>query len=112
MFKTIYKHLKNKGFDCYSIGQHKDICEKEYVVIKNYTPSASSKVLLDEKVELFLFYPIGIYTKAIEFVENIRLCMSELDLEDNYSPLPIVIDDSKQAYTTRLSYKNTRKRVL
>lgn len=112
MFELIYRHLKSKGFDCYSIGQHKGNCEKEYVVIKNYTPSASSKVLLGEKVELFLFYPIGSYTKAMKFIESVRLVMSDLPIEDNYNPLPILVDDSVQAYTTKLSYTNTRERVI
>lgn len=112
MFEIIYKHLKSKGIDCYSIGQQRDTCKKEYVVIKNFTPSASSKVLLEEKVELFLFYPLGAYTKALQFIEDVRLAMSELSYEDDYSPLPVVVDDSKQAYTTKLRYTNTRKRVL
>lgn len=112
MFELIYRHLKQKGFDCYSIGQKKDICKSEYVVIKNYTPSKHSKILLDEKVELFLFYPLGSYTKAIKFIENVRVAISELDLEDNYNSLPIVIDDDKQAYTTKLSYTNTSERVI
>lgn len=112
MFEIIYRHLKSKEFNCYSIGQHKGNCEKEYIVIKNYTPSASSKVLLGEKVELFLFYPIGSYTKALQFIESVKLAMSELSYEDNYASLPIVIDDSVQAYTTRLRYTNTRERVI
>lgn len=112
MFEIIYKHLKANKIDCYSIGQHKGNCEKEYVVIKNFTPSASSKVLLEEKVELFLFYPFGSYTKALDFVEKVRNIMSKLSYEDDYSPLPIVIDDNVQAYATKLRYTNTRKRVL
>ena len=34
MFKEIYKHLKLKGFDVYSIGQHEGICSDPYLVIK------------------------------------------------------------------------------
>ena len=34
MFKEIYKHLKDIGFDVYSIGQHEGICTKPYLVIK------------------------------------------------------------------------------
>ena len=34
MFTQIYKHLKENGFDVYSIGQHKGICKSPYLVIK------------------------------------------------------------------------------
>ena len=34
MFAQIYKHLKNNGFDVYSIGQHEGICTNPYIVVK------------------------------------------------------------------------------
>ena len=34
MFTQIYRHLKDNGFDVYSIGQHKGICTNPYIVIK------------------------------------------------------------------------------
>lgn len=112
MFKTIYKHLKSKGIDCYSIGQHKGLCEKEYVVIKNNTPRSTSKVMLEEEVELLLYHKIGEYTKMIDFVEVVKEAMRGLSYEDNCVPFPIIIEDEKQAYMTILSYTNTRKRVF
>lgn len=33
MFKKIYKHLKNKGFNVYSIGQHQGLCIEPFLVI-------------------------------------------------------------------------------
>ena len=35
MFAQIYKHLKNNGFDVYSIGQHEGICTNHYIVVKH-----------------------------------------------------------------------------
>lgn len=82
MFKTIYKHLKNKGFDCYSIGQHKGLCEKEYIVIKNNTPRKLSNVLLEEEVELLLYYPLGNYSKVEDFINGVKEVMKELPYDD------------------------------
>ena len=112
MFKTIYKHLKNKGFDCYSIGQHKGLCEKEYIVIKNNTPRKLSNVLLEEEVELLLYYPLGNYSKVEDFINGVKEVMKELPYDDNYTPYPIIVEDEREAYMTILSYSNTRKKVL
>lgn len=112
MFKAIYKHLKAKGFDCYSIGQHEGVCKKEYIVIKNNTPRALSNILLEEEVELLLYYPIGQYSKMEDFITSIKVAMSELTYEDNFTPYPIITEDGKEAYMTILSYKNIRKKVF
>ncbi|TQO55820.1 hypothetical protein [Paraclostridium bifermentans] len=112
MFKLIYRHLKSSGFDCYSIGQHKGICEKEYIVIKNNTPRALSKTMLEEEVELFLYYPLGEYSKFIDYIDSVRSTMKGLDLKDNFIQYPIIVEDDKKAYMTILSYQNNRERVL
>lgn len=112
MFKTIYKHLKNKGFDCYSIGQHKGLCEKEYIVIKNNTPRSLSNILLEEEVELLLYYPLDNYSKVEEFISRVKVAMNDLPYDDNFTPYPIIVEDEIGAYMTILSYSNTRKKVL
>lgn len=112
MFKLIYRHLKSSGFDCYSIGQHKGVCENPYIVIKNNTPRALSKIMLEEEVELFLYYPLGKYTEFIDYIDNVRTSMNGLSLKDNLVPYPIIVEDDKKAYMTILSYQNNRERVL
>lgn len=112
MFKTIYEHLKNNKFDCYSIGQHKGVCKKEYIVIKNNTPRSINSVLLEEEVELFLYYPLGNYSKVDDFINSVKKVMRELPYDDNFTPYPVIVEDEKQAYMTILSYKNIRERVL
>lgn len=112
MFKLIYKHLEANKFDCYSIGQHKGICEKEYIVIKNNTPRALSKTMLEEEVELFLYYPLGKYSEFIDYIDHVRSSMKGLGLKDNFIQYPIIVEDDKKAYMTILSYQNNRERVL
>ena len=112
MFETIYKHLVANDFDCYSIGQHEGDCKKEYIVIKNNTPRSLSSTLLEEEVELLLYYPLGNYSKVEDFINRVKEAMKELPYDDNYTPYPIIVEDEKEAYMTILSYKNTRERVL
>lgn len=112
MFETIYKHLVANDFDCYSIGQHEGDCKKEYIVIKNNTPRSLSGTLLEEEAELLLYYPLGKYSKVSDFIESVKEAMEGLTYENNLTPYPIVVDDSKKAYMTILSYKNTREKVL
>lgn len=112
MFKTIYKHLTANGFDCYSIGQHEGNCKKEYIVIKNNTPRSISGTLLEEEVELLLYYPLGNYSKVNNFIENVKETMKGLPYTDNFVPYPIIVEDNKKAYMTILIYSNTRKKVL
>ncbi len=112
MFKTIYKHLKTNGFDCYSIGQHKGLCEKEYIVIKNNTPRSLNNAMLEEEVELLLYYPLGNYSKMSDFIESVRESMKGLKYKDSFVQYPIIVEDDKKAYMTILSYENKRKRVF
>lgn len=112
MFKTIYKHLKSSGFDVYSIGQHEGDCLKEYIVIKNYTPRSIVKGTNNEEVELLLYYPIGEYSKFMDYIESVKEAMKGLNLKDNEVPYPIIVEDDKKAYMTVLSYENKRKKVL
>ena len=64
MFAQIYKHLKNNGFDVYSIGQHEGICTNPYIVVKE---SGESEVigtsLINDTVELLIYYPVGRYSE-------------------------------------------------
>ena len=60
MFTQIYKHLKNNGFEVYSIGQHKGICKGPYLVIKeNGTSEIAGTSLNNDLVEIMIYYPVG-----------------------------------------------------
>ena len=55
MFAQIYKHLKNNGFDVYSIGQHEGICTNPYIVVKeNGESEVIGTSLINDTVELSL----------------------------------------------------------
>ena len=63
MFAQIYKHLKKNGFDVYSIGQHEGICSSPYIVVKeNGESEVAGTSLINDTVELLIYYPVGRYS--------------------------------------------------
>ncbi|MBH7988099.1 hypothetical protein I6C34_19110, partial [Clostridioides difficile] len=60
--------------------------------------------------EIYVFYPIGQYSKVSEYKTNIENEMDEIvGIKQAYEALPIHIDDEKQAYFTRLSYYENKQ---
>lgn len=112
MFQELYRYLKSKGFDVYSIGQHEGICTSPFLVIKEMgTTSTLEKNINKELVEVFVYYPKGQYSKVGDYVNSIEEALNILDsIEPAYEAIPIITDDDKQAYFTRLSYYKEKKR--
>lgn len=112
MFQELYRHLKSKGFDVYSIGQHEGLCTSPFLVIKEMgTTSTLEKNINKELVEIYVYYPKGRYSSVRGYVDSVELAMNELtNINVAYEATPIFIDDDKQAYFTRLSYYKEKKR--
>lgn len=110
MFKEIYKHLKDGGFEVYSIGQHKGNCEKQYIVISETgSNEIIGKNLMSDNIELLIYYPIGIYSEFTTYINQIKITMKDLkSYRRIISPNPIIVDDDKKAYMTFLSYRKIR----
>lgn len=106
MFTEIYKHLKNNGVDVYSIGQHEGLCEKPYVVVKERgTSEIVGTSLVNDIVELLIYYPIGTYSKLGEYKAYIKNTMKlKKEFRRVIESSPTVIDDDKKAYTTWFTY--------
>ena len=110
MFKEIYKHLKNNGFDVYSIGQHEGICTKPYLVIKeNGESEIAGTSLTNDIVEILIYYPIGTYSKLDEYKQS-TLYTKQLwkGIRRIIDPMPTIIDDDKKAYMTSFSYRKIK----
>lgn len=113
MFEEIYRKLKDKGFNVYSIGQQSGDFENGYVVIVEYGDIESShKLGVKGRVDLMCFYPFGSYSKVNNFKEKIIDAMYEMrGYRMAYEPTQITVDDSKTAYQFKLSfYKNKIKK--
>ena len=110
MFTEIYKHLKNNGFDVYSIGQHKGICSSPYLVIKeNGTNEIVGTSLNSEMVEIMIYYPLGSYSKLNQYKQSTLYCMKLLKgIRRIIESSPTIMDDDKKAYTTSFYYQKIK----
>ena len=110
MFTQIYKHLKNNGFDVYSIGQHKGICTNPYIVIKeNGESEIAGTSLTNDIVELLIYYPVGTYSKLNEYKQSILYTMKLLKgIRRLVEPMPTIIDDDKKAYMTSFTFRKIK----
>ena len=112
MFAQIYKHLKNNGFDVYSIGQHEGICTNPYIVVKeNGESEVVGTSLINDTVELLIYYPVGTYSKLNEYKQSVLYTMKLLKgIRRVIDPMPTIIDDDKKAYMTSFSYRRIKKK--
>ena len=110
MFTQIYKHLKENGFDVYSIGQHKGICKSPYIVIKeNGESEIIGTSLTNDIVEILIYYPIGTYSKLNEYKQSTLYTMKLLKgVRRVVEAMPTVIDDDKKAYMTSFTYRKIK----
>ena len=111
MFKEIYKHLKSKGLNVYSIGQHQGICKDPYFVIKDNGESEVAGTNLSyDTIEILIYYPIGQYSALEGQINVLKQYMKELaKLRRVMNPSPTVIDDDKKAYMTSLYYQKIKQ---
>lgn len=105
-WKTLYHYLKSAGFDVYSIGQHKGVCESPYIVLRNNGTNIVDSVA-DRHYEIMMYVPVDRYSEMEDFVESVKLNMSKLWphvllYEDE---APHYLDDEKKAYMTSLIYR-------
>ena len=110
MFTQIYRHLKDNGFDVYSIGQHKGICTNPYIVIKeNGESEIAGTSLTNDIVELLIYYPVGTYSKLNEYKQSILYTMKLLKgIRRVIEPMPTIIDDDKKAYMTSFTFRKIK----
>ena len=110
MFTQIYRHLKDNGFDVYSIGQHKGICTNPYIVIKeNGESEIVGTSLTNDIVELLIYYPVGTYSKLNEYKQSILYTMKLLKgIRRVIEPMPTIIDDDKKAYMTSFTFRKIK----
>lgn len=112
MFTQIYDYLTDKGYDVYSIGQYEGKCKEPYIVIREAgTTETLNNNIVNENVELIIFYPVGSYSKLGLFLVQLKKDMKNLSyLKRTFdgSSSAIVVDDTRRAYTTFLSYRKIK----
>ena len=110
MFAQIYKNLKNNGFDVYSIGQHEGICTNPYIVVKeNGESEVIGTSLINDTVELLIYYPVGTFSKLNEYNQSVLYTMKLLKgIRRVIDPMPTIIDDDKKAYMTSFYFRKLK----
>lgn len=110
MFTELYRYLKIKGFDVYSIGQHEGICVSPYLVIKeNGESDIAGTSYINDLVEILVYYPIGKYSSLSIYTDKLKSEMkSYKKLKRVIDPIPTIIDDDKKAYMTSYTYRKIK----
>lgn len=114
MWKRIYLHLKNSGFDVYSPAQHEGECTSPYVVIRTSTRSRINNFSSTDTLYDFLCYvPKDSYSILESFKESVKDALKGLYpmLVDNYYETPAFYDDTIKGHMISMEYKVHRKIV-
>lgn len=113
MFKKLYKHLENRGFSVYSVGQRAGYCQSPYVVIKERGAQPFLSSLATKAVDIAAYYPLGNYSEFEAYVAGLREALADLR-EMRYTQVmtPAVIDTQMRAYTTSMAYQIIMKRSV
>lgn len=112
MWKVIYNKLKEKGLNPYPPGKHRGECEEKYCVIRenNQVPYYYSNKVGYKLIDIVLFVPLNSYIEVETYMLEIREAMKELIfLRKTGNETPIIVDDSKKAYTTSIEYQIIKK---
>ena len=112
IWKQIYKHLKEKGFDVYSPGQKQNECKAPYTVVKMEGSSKHSSFSTNVAYYSILIYvPRDKYSILDETVQSVKNAMKELKpMIDQYGQeQPSSYDDSVKAHMVSVMYRNYKK---
>ena len=111
-WQTIYKHLKAKGIDVYSPGQHQGECVSPYTVVKDaglnpLSSFSSSQALYD----IMCYVPQKEVSKLEPYVEQLKEVMKGLYpaiVPMNFQTASF-LDDTVKGHMISIQYRNNRK---
>ncbi len=108
MWKTVYDKLKEKGLNPYPPGKHAGECNERYCVVKesSQVPFFYSRRVGYRLIDVILFVPLASYVKVEPYMQDVRSAMKELaNLRKTGNETPVIVDDTKKAYTTSIEYQ-------
>lgn len=111
-WQNIYRHLKTKGFDVYSPGQHTGDCTAPYVVIRDAGVSrpfefSSVQVVYD----ILCYVPQDQFSTLEPYVNSVEEAMKGLypAVISMHFRTPSFLDDTIKGHMVSTQYRNNRK---
>lgn len=105
-WKTIFRHLKNEGYDVRPPGGKPGVCLSPYIVLLNNGSRLDVSRALRE-YELLLYMPYVQYDRFEDYAKGVKICMNKLYPETKLvdDEQPHYPDDDVKAYMTSLIYR-------
>lgn len=112
IWKQIYAHLKQDGFDVYSPGQHRGECTTPYVVVKDAGSTRVSQFSSTQTLyDVMCYVPAEQFSTLEPFVHQVK---SSLDgLYPMLVPMNFetgsFLDDTVKGHMISVQYRNNKK---
>ena len=111
IFKKLYKHLENRGFAVYAIGQHEGLCQTPYVVPREQGEEPFLTGLARRWIDFMVYFPLGHYSEMGGYVADLEAALMDFaGLRNTFVTTPAVIDPYGKAYTVTLTYQIIARR--
>lgn len=102
--KKIYNSFKT-NIETYFPGQHKGICERPYIVLRESTqiPQVGTHLVGQRLVDIIIYAPKSSYISAEEFRDIVREKINEIEvLRNTGTETSWILDNDKEALTTSI----------
>ncbi|GAA0825266.1 hypothetical protein [Clostridium tertium] len=110
MIVKLYDFLKENNIECYFIGQHKEECTRNYVVLKDDGVRSLDGKVGTGYVDIIFYVPQNNFTKCEPFKKKIKEIMKNFkNLKYTGVETGMVTDDEKKAITFSIMYENYKR---
>ena len=112
IYKIIFKHLKDKGFDIYTPSQKQGECIEPYLVLRSAgTVQVSNFSSTQNLYDILCYVPKNRFTLMESFVDSVEDAMKELFpmIKSAHYRTESFYDDSVKGHMVSTQYINYRK---
>lgn len=113
VWERVYLHLKSKGIDVYSPGQHKGKCTSPYIVLKNNGTISfeGSNQIGSQSIDVIIYCPATNYSNIEPYTWQVQDFLKELKqyIRSTGNITPVILDDSVNGYTQTLGYQTFQR---
>lgn len=112
VWDVIYNHLKSRGFDVYTPGQHKGDCLSPYVVIKPANSMQFSGFSTNViSCDVLCYVPKNNFSQLEPLVSQVKAAMKSLfpQVKESHWELQGFCDDSNKSHMWSIQYQSYQK---